>query len=73
MNESPSNQQQQARLRLHRSANNRMIAGVCGGLADTCGVDPLLIRVVALALLIPFNVCTVRVYTALALVLPIQD
>jgi phage shock protein C len=72
VNQSPMNQQQ-TRFRLYRSANNRMIAGVCGGLAQTFGVDPLLVRVVALALLIPFSVFTVIVYTALALLLPVQD
>jgi phage shock protein C len=72
MNQSPMNQQQ-ARLRLHRSASNRMIAGVCGGLAETFGLDPLLVRVVTLALLIPFNIFTVLVYAALALLLPVQE
>lgn len=30
--------------RLHRSSNNHMIAGVCGGLADYLGVDPAIVR-----------------------------
>ncbi len=72
MNQPPLNQRQ-ARPRLHRSANNRMIAGVCGGLARTLGVDPLLVRVVALALLIPFHIITVLVYVVLALALPVED
>jgi phage shock protein PspC (stress-responsive transcriptional regulator) len=50
-----------------------MLAGVCGGLAHSLGVDPLLVRVVALALLIPFHVFTVLVYVVLALVLPVED
>ena len=32
--------------RLHRSATNRKIGGVCGGLADYFNVDPTLVRVV---------------------------
>lgn len=72
MNQPPVNPPQ-TRWHLHRSASNRMIAGVCGGLAQTLGVDPLLIRVVALALLIPFHILTVLVYTVLAVVLPIED
>lgn len=72
MNQAPYNRQQM-RLHLHRSASNRMIAGVCGGLAETFGLDPLLVRVVTLALLIPFNVFTVLVYAALALILPVED
>jgi phage shock protein PspC (stress-responsive transcriptional regulator) len=50
-----------------------MIAGVCGGLARTLGVDPLLVRVVALALLIPFHIIIVLVYVVLALALPVED
>jgi phage shock protein C len=72
MNQAPYTGQQM-RLHLHRSASNRMIAGVCGGLAETFGLDPLLVRVVTLALLIPFNVFTVLVYAALALILPVED
>ncbi|WP_027366217.1 PspC domain-containing protein [Desulfotruncus alcoholivorax] len=30
--------------RLYRSSNNRMIAGVCGGLAEYLGVDPAIVR-----------------------------
>lgn len=33
------------RSRLHRSRSNRMIAGVCGGLAEWLGWDPTLVRV----------------------------
>jgi phage shock protein PspC (stress-responsive transcriptional regulator) len=57
---------------LHRSAENRMIAGVCGGIAQTFGVDPLLVRVAALALLIPFSFITALAYVALWLLLPLE-
>lgn len=30
--------------RLYRSRNNKMVAGVCGGIAEYFGVDPTLIR-----------------------------
>lgn len=30
--------------RLYRSRNNRMVAGVCGGIAEYFGIDPTLIR-----------------------------
>ncbi|MDP7070559.1 MAG: PspC domain-containing protein [Phycisphaerales bacterium] len=33
---------------LHRTSQNRVIAGVCGGLADWLGWDPTLLRVVYL-------------------------
>ena len=32
--------------RLHRSSTDRMVAGVCGGLADYTGIDPVVFRVV---------------------------
>ena len=31
--------------KLHRSSSNRMIAGVCGGLADWLGWNPTTVRV----------------------------
>lgn len=40
------------RDRLHRSQTDRMIAGVCGGLAETLGADATLIRLVTAVLLI---------------------
>ena len=37
--------------RLYRSRKNRVIAGVCGGIAEYLDVDPVLIRVIAVVLL----------------------
>ena len=34
--------------RLHRSKNNKSIAGVCAGIAETFGIEPLLVRSVFL-------------------------
>jgi phage shock protein PspC (stress-responsive transcriptional regulator) len=36
--------------RLYRSRDDRMIAGVCGGLARYFGIDPVIVRVAAVAL-----------------------
>ena len=38
--------------RLHRSVSNRQIAGVCGGLGEFFGVDPVLVRIVWITLTI---------------------
>jgi phage shock protein C len=38
------------RNRLYRSASNRKIAGVCGGLADYFDTDPVLVRSIFVAL-----------------------
>ena len=37
--------------RLYKSRKNRVIAGVCGGIAEYLDVDPVLIRVIAVVLL----------------------
>ena len=36
--------------RLYRSRRERMIGGVCGGLADYFGIDPVIVRIIAVAL-----------------------
>jgi phage shock protein C len=36
--------------RLQRSRNERIIGGVCGGLAEYFNVDPLLVRVILVAI-----------------------
>jgi phage shock protein PspC (stress-responsive transcriptional regulator) len=36
--------------RLHRSREDRMIGGVCGGLAEYFGIDPLIVRIGAVTL-----------------------
>jgi len=52
--------------RLYRSRTNRMIAGVCGGLAEFIGIDVTLLRI--LAVVIPgINLVT---YIILAIIIP---
>jgi len=41
--------------KLYRSRDDRMIAGVCGGLGKYLGIDPTLLRL-AFALLVVFGV-----------------
>ena len=36
--------------RLYRSRDERVIGGVCGGLAEYFGIDPLIVRIIAVAL-----------------------
>jgi phage shock protein C len=51
MSSSPS---RGARKRLYRSRNDRMLAGVCGGIADYFGVDSNLVRILTVvSLLLP--------------------
>jgi phage shock protein PspC (stress-responsive transcriptional regulator) len=38
---------------LYRSRTDRKIAGVCGGLAEYFGIDPVIVRIIAVILLLP--------------------
>lgn len=46
----PNHPSPQGPSKLHRSAQNRYIAGVCGGIAETYNVDPTLVRLIFVAL-----------------------
>ena len=59
--------------RLYRSKTDKVIWGVCGGLAKYFGIDPVLIRVIAVLLLILLAfVPTVVAYVILRIVVPIE-
>lgn len=38
--------------RLYRSRRDRMIAGVCGGLAEYFNIDPTIVRIIAVVALL---------------------
>lgn len=58
--------------RLHRSASDRYLGGICGGIAHTYGWDPGLVRLVVILLaLLPGPMWLA--YLALWLVLPLSD
>jgi phage shock protein PspC (stress-responsive transcriptional regulator) len=46
----PPTTEQPGPRRLYRSRRERVIAGVCGGIADYFGIDPVLVRVATVAL-----------------------
>jgi phage shock protein PspC (stress-responsive transcriptional regulator) len=54
--------------KLRRSAN-KMIAGVCGGLAEYLGMDATIVRVIY-ALLVLFGGVGILLYIILALLMP---
>jgi phage shock protein C len=58
--------------RLYRSRKNRMIAGVCGGLAQYFNTDPTLIRILAVVFLVVFNIMAVIGYLVMAVVVPLE-
>jgi phage shock protein PspC (stress-responsive transcriptional regulator) len=60
-------------MKLVRSIDNKVVAGVCGGLGDTLGIDPAILR-------IGFVVCTffgigmpVVLYLIMAAVMPKEN
>ena len=59
--------------RLYRSRTERMLGGVCGGLGKYLGLDPTLIRVIAvlLAVLTGF-IPGLIVYLVMMLIVPLE-
>jgi phage shock protein C len=55
--------------KLYRSRNRRMVAGVCGGLADYFDIDPTVIRVLFLILAV-FGGSGLVVYLVMWIVVP---
>ena len=52
-------------------SNNKLLAGVCGGIAEYCDVDPTLIRIVYAALTI-FSACFpgILLYLVMLIIMP---
>ncbi|MBI5351314.1 MAG: PspC domain-containing protein [Chloroflexi bacterium] len=58
------------RQSLRRSRNNRMIAGVCGGLAEFFGVSTFWFRLAFVLALIPGGVPGILVYLLMVMIVP---
>lgn len=58
--------------RLYRSNSDRIIAGVCGGLGNYLGIDPVLVRVVAVVLAAMSFGTVLVIYILLALIIPLE-
>ncbi len=58
------------RAPLRRSRHNRMIAGVCGGLAEFFGIRAFWFRLAFLIALIPGGVPGLLLYAVLWLIIP---
>lgn len=57
--------------KLYRSKDDRMIWGVCGGLGKYFGVDPTLVRLIAVLTLF-FGGAGIIIYIILAIVVPLE-
>lgn len=60
----------QQRPRLQRSSDNRMIGGICGGVAEFFGLDVSLVRLATL-LLILFGGLSLWVYLLMWVIVPL--
>lgn len=56
---------------LHRSRNQRVIAGVCGGLGNHFGIDPVWMRILFIILLLCMG-ATLVVYLIMWLIIPLE-
>jgi phage shock protein C len=57
------------RFRLWRDTDRGILAGVCAGIADYIGVEPIVVRIVAFVGLIFFLIPTIAAYAILSVVL----
>ena len=57
--------------RLTRSRNDKVIAGVCGGLGRYLGIDPVLVRLVMVALVFAGGI-SILIYPILWLAMPVD-
>jgi phage shock protein C len=55
---------------LRRSRDNRMVAGVCGGLAEFYGISSFWFRLAFLIALIPGGVPGILVYLIMVMIVP---
>ncbi len=58
--------------RLYRSRNSRMLAGICGGIANYFNIDPVIIRIIAVICLLGFNIMAVIAYIVLIFIIPLE-
>ena len=59
----------QTQTRLTRSANNKVLGGVCGGLGHYFGIDPIIVRLIFVGLLLAGGM-TIVLYPILWLIMP---
>ena len=56
--------------RLYKSTQNKMIFGVCGGIAEYFNVDPTLVRLAAVVLTLFAVGTTIIAYIAASIIIP---
>lgn len=58
--------------RLTRSRTDRVVAGVCGGLGQYLNVDPVVVRVLAVAIGLMSFGTLLLLYLAMAIIVPLE-
>ncbi len=58
--------------KLYRSTENKMVAGVCGGLAEYFDIDPVIVRLIAVVLLLPGGLPGLVPYVILWIITPVK-
>ena len=56
--------------RIYRSGNERMVAGVAGGIAEYADVDPTIVRLIWIAALLTTGPLALLLYVLCAIVIP---
>lgn len=59
-------------MKLHLSEKNKMLGGVCGGIAETIGIDPSFVRIGFFAAGLLLQMIAVIAYIAMWIFLPKQ-
>jgi phage shock protein C len=59
--------------KLHRSFNDKMLGGICGGLAEYFDVDPSVMRILAVISLFISGGMTILVYIVAWIIIPLSD
>lgn len=69
-NTPPNNNQTTPPKQLYRSESNKMLAGVCGGIAEYFNADPTLVRIGAVVLVLITGGAGILAYIVAAIVIP---
>jgi len=56
--------------RFYRSTDDKMLAGVCGGLAEYFNIDPTIVRLIAVIIALCTGGSAIIAYIALAIIVP---
>jgi phage shock protein C len=59
--------------RLYRSRNERMVSGVCGGLAEYFNIDPTIVRLITVLITIVTGGLGIVAYIIMAIVTPVEN